>query len=64
MIKRIEIDYNLKHAPGALAMVCSADGYIIFDPNKKRPCRAGNTARPKANKNVHPDYKGRSEKSQ
>jgi hypothetical protein len=64
MIKKVRVDYNCKHAPGSLAMVCGANGYILFDPNKRGPAARQIAARPKANKNVHPDYNGRAGKSQ
>jgi hypothetical protein len=52
MIKKVRIDYNSKHAPGALVMVCGANGYIIFDRDakKKSPCRSATPARAKAKK--------------
>lgn len=52
MIKRVRIDYDAEHAPGQLVMVCGANGYIIYDRDRKKksPCRSGTPARAKAKK--------------
>ena len=36
MIKKVRIDYSSEHAPGQLVMVCGANGYIIFDRDRKK----------------------------
>ena len=52
MIKKVRIDYSSEHAPGQLVMVCGANGYIIFDQDRKKksPCRSATPARAKAKK--------------
>ena len=34
MIRKVRVDYNRRHSPGTITIICSAKGRIIYDRNQ------------------------------